>query len=171
MAAGLGRRFQAGEGPSRPGGMVPNGCCTAVVDWGCRAGWSGKRISTTSAAATTLHIEPRMLSSLASPWLLTGAHNLLQPQVRVYSLASRLQHPGDESYLRPLRCHRMPSKLSCLAWNPDAPGTVTGELCLHGGAGHVWARAGWAALLWMCTRTAPVTHRHRNQPEILNGQI
>ncbi|KAI7846252.1 hypothetical protein COHA_000232 [Chlorella ohadii] len=56
-------------------------------------------------------------------WLLASAG--VSKQVRVYSLASRLQHPGDESYLRPLRCHRMPSKLSCLAWNPDAPGTVT----------------------------------------------
>jgi WD40 repeat protein len=56
-------------------------------------------------------------------WLLASAG--VSKQVRVYSLASRLQHPDDDSYLQPLRCHRMPSKLSCLAWNPDAPGTVT----------------------------------------------
>ena len=48
-------------------------------------------------------------------------------QVRVYSLASCLQHPGDPAYTQPIRCHRMASKLSSLAWNPDAPGAVTGE--------------------------------------------
>lgn len=61
----------------------------------------------------------------------------------MYSLASRLQHPDDETYLRPLRCHRMPSKLSCLAWNPDAPGTVTGGLLRS------WLRV----LVWACGLT------------------
>ncbi|KAL4428271.1 hypothetical protein ABPG75_002360 [Micractinium tetrahymenae] len=56
-------------------------------------------------------------------WLLACAG--VSKQVRVYSLASRLQQPESEDYLQPLRCHRMYSKLSSLAWNPDAPGAVT----------------------------------------------
>ena len=106
--------------PSRCVGAPLVGACTDG-----RAGGCDRELLMRSANAWACGLrclvaeDPR--PPLASPPLPLPA-----PQVRVYSLASRLQHPGDEAYLRPLRCHRMPSKLSCLAWNPDAPGTVTG---------------------------------------------
>lgn len=50
-------------------------------------------------------------------------------QVRVYSLSSYLESPGQQHWQLPIRVHRMPSKLSSLAWNPDQPGVVTGAAC------------------------------------------
>ncbi len=44
------------------------------------------------------------------------------PQIRLYSLASGL---GSDSPAAPASAHRMPAKLSSLAWCPDAPGVVT----------------------------------------------
>mgnify|MGYP007061313961 CR=1 FL=1 len=61
-------------------------------------------------------------------------------QIRVYSLASALEDPDQPRWQLPIRLHRMPSKLSSLAWNPDQPGVVTGA---RGQAG--WL-AGWQVL-------------------------
>ncbi len=46
----------------------------------------------------------------------------LCPQIRLYSLASAL---GGDGPAAPLSAHRMPAKLSSLAWCPDASGVVT----------------------------------------------
>lgn len=63
-------------------------------------------------------------------WLFATAG--VSKQVRVYSLASCLRGGMSEGYAPgvpatqgPLRVHRMASKLSSLAWNPDHPGVVT----------------------------------------------
>lgn len=48
---------------------------------------------------------------------------MLHLQIRLYSLASGL---GSDSPAAPVSAHRMPAKLSSLAWCPDgAPGVVT----------------------------------------------
>ena len=78
-------------------------------------------------------------------WLLATAG--VSKQVRVYSLASFLQHQGQQQqgqgdmptyhnntkrkskktdgYGHPIKVHRLPSKLSSLAWNPYQEGSVT----------------------------------------------
>lgn len=63
-------------------------------------------------------------------WLLATAG--VSKQVRVYSLASLLASNDYESisstsqqYQYPTVVHRLASKLSSLAWNPDQPGVVT----------------------------------------------
>ncbi|GAB4814310.1 hypothetical protein N2152v2_001356 [Parachlorella kessleri] len=56
-------------------------------------------------------------------WLVATAG--VAKQIRVYSLASALEDPEQPRWQLPIRLHRMPSKLSSLAWNPDQPGVVT----------------------------------------------
>ena len=84
-------------------------------------------------------------------WLLASAG--VSKQVRVYSLASCLQHPEEAVYRQPIRCHRMPSKLSSLAWNPDAPGAVTGAhyaCCGIGNCGGTCNRASHPLAVCVC---------------------
>lgn len=56
-------------------------------------------------------------------WLVATAG--VAKQVRVFSLSSYLECPDNPRWQQPIRVHRMPSKLSSLAWNPDQPGVVT----------------------------------------------
>lgn len=62
-------------------------------------------------------------------WLLATAG--VSKQVRVYSLASLLASNNasisstSQQYQYPTAVHRLASKLSSLAWNPDQPGVVT----------------------------------------------
>eukprot|EP00887_Chlorella_sp_A99_P004975 scaffold4.g4975.t1 len=46
-------------------------------------------------------------------------------QVRVFSLAAALKEPSDQRWQRPLREHRLPAKLSSLAWEDHVQGVVT----------------------------------------------
>ena len=88
-------------------------------------------------------------------WLLASAG--VSKQVRVYSLASCLQHPEEAVYRQPIRCHRMPSKLSSLAWNPDAPGAVTGAhyaCCGIGNCGGTCNRASHPLAVCVCVCVA-----------------
>ena len=45
----------------------------------------------------------------------------------MYSLSSYLEHPESPRWQAPLRAHRMPSKLSSQACDPDETGVVKGE--------------------------------------------
>lgn len=55
-------------------------------------------------------------------WLLATAG--VSKEVRLYSLAEACLAGGGETH-EPIRTHRLASKLSSLAWNPDEPGVVT----------------------------------------------